>query len=131
MIFYQFEISRVGDPIFYNLLYYFIIFYNLCILVLRELFHVVSLGFGLGVYFTVGIFPPSPPPTVNFAVGNVCRLSVCSGFGTSRLAYFGVDLAQIWYMGHGCRVDWAFLPGSLCLILLLLLLLLLYMYIFS
>ena len=33
-------------------------------------FHLVSLGSGLGVYFRVGIFPPSsPPPTVNFAVG--------------------------------------------------------------
>ena len=48
--------------------------------------------------------PPPPPPTVNFAVGIVCRLSVCSGIGTSGLEYFGVDLAKIWYMGHGCRV---------------------------
>ena len=76
---------------------------------LAFLFRAVSLGFGLGVYFRVGIFlpsPPPPPPPVNFAVGNVCRLSVCSGLGTSRLAYFGVDLAEIWYMGHWCRVDW-------------------------
>ena len=78
----------------------------------------VSLGFGLGVYFRIGMFPPHPPsPAVNFAMTDVCRLSVCSGFGTSGLAYFGVDLARV------C-VDWAFLPGSLCLILLLLL----YMY---